>query len=146
MTFEIIFVFLALLGMTRLMQHSVALILDKMRPGMVLFSVVVDCWTEKSFAQESLWYLTPVKEMLTSFRMKPAGFSRSIKGMITVAMHSDFLVHSLVAQSGYSPPVRGIGTTYQENCLNPVEPGRKTTVFIGLGNSGPHVADNLTPL
>ena len=35
MTFEIIFVLLALLGMV------VALALDKMRPGMVLFSVVV---------------------------------------------------------------------------------------------------------
>lgn len=35
MTFEIIFVLLSLLGMV------VALVLDKMRPGMVLFSVVV---------------------------------------------------------------------------------------------------------
>ena len=35
MTFEIIFVLLALLGMV------IALVLDKMRPGMVLFSVVV---------------------------------------------------------------------------------------------------------
>ena len=35
MTFEITFVLLALLGMV------VALVLDKMRPGMVLFSVVV---------------------------------------------------------------------------------------------------------
>ena len=35
MTFEIIFVLLALVGMV------IALILDKMRPGMVLFSVVV---------------------------------------------------------------------------------------------------------
>ena len=36
MTFEILFVLLGLLGMV------VALVLDKMRPGMVLFSVVVD--------------------------------------------------------------------------------------------------------
>ena len=35
MTFEILFVLLALLGMV------IALVLDKMRPGMVLFSVVV---------------------------------------------------------------------------------------------------------
>ena len=35
MTFEIIFVLLALLGMV------IALILDKMRPGMVLFSVEI---------------------------------------------------------------------------------------------------------
>lgn len=35
MTFEIAFVLLSLLGMV------IALILDKMRPGMILFSVVV---------------------------------------------------------------------------------------------------------
>ena len=35
MTFEIIFVLLALVGMV------VALIMDKMRPGMILFTVVV---------------------------------------------------------------------------------------------------------
>ena len=35
MTFEILFVLLALLGMV------IALVLDKMRPGMVLFAVVV---------------------------------------------------------------------------------------------------------
>ena len=62
MTFEIIFVLLALLGMV------IALILDKMRPGMVLFSVVV------LFLCAGI--LTP-KEMLEGF---------SNKGMITVAM------------------------------------------------------------
>lgn len=62
MTFEIIFVLLALLGMV------VALALDKMRPGMVLFSVVV------LFLCAGI--LTP-KEMLEGF---------SNKGMITVAM------------------------------------------------------------
>ena len=81
MTFEIIFVLLALLGMV------IALILDKMRPGMVLFSVVV------LFLCAGI--LTP-KEMLEGF---------SNKGMITVAM--------LFGQRGYSP-VRCIGTTYQE--------------------------------
>lgn len=62
MTFEIIFVLLALLGMV------MALILDKMRPGMVLFSVVV--------LFLCVGILTP-KEMLEGF---------SNKGMITVAM------------------------------------------------------------
>ena len=60
MTFEIIFVLLALLGMV------VALALDKMRPGMVLFSVVV------LFLCAGI--LTP-KEMLEGF---------SNKGMIRV--------------------------------------------------------------
>lgn len=62
MTFEIIFVLLSLLGMV------VALVLDKMRPGMVLFSVVV------LFLCAGI--LSP-KEMLEGF---------SNKGMITVAM------------------------------------------------------------
>ena len=62
MTFEIIFVLLSLLGMV------VALVLDKMRPGMVLFSVVV------LFLCAGI--LSP-KEMLEGFRNK---------GMITVAM------------------------------------------------------------
>ncbi len=74
MTFEITFVLLALLGMV------VALVLDKMRPGMVLFSVVV------VFLCAGI--LTP-KEMLEGF---------SNKGMITVAML--FLVSEGIRQSG----------------------------------------------
>ena len=74
MTFEIAFVLLSLLGMV------IALILDKMRPGMVLFSVVV------LFLCAGI--LTP-KEMLEGF---------SNKGMITVAML--FLVSEGVRQSG----------------------------------------------
>lgn len=74
MTFEIIFVLLALLGMV------IALVLDKMRPGMVLFSVVV------LFLCAGI--LTP-KEMLEGF---------SNKGMITVAML--FLVSEGIRQSG----------------------------------------------
>ena len=62
MTFEIVFVLLSLLGM------MAALIADKMRPGMVLFSVVV------LFLCAGI--LTP-KEMLEGF---------SNKGMITVAL------------------------------------------------------------
>ena len=74
MTFEIVFVLLGLLGMV------VALVLDKMRPGMVLFSVVV------LFLCAGI--LTP-KEMLEGF---------SNKGMITVAML--FLVSEGIRQSG----------------------------------------------
>lgn len=74
MTFEIVFVLLSLLGMV------IALVLDKMRPGMVLFSVVV------LFLCAGI--LTP-KEMLEGF---------SNKGMITVAML--FLVSEGVRQSG----------------------------------------------
>ena len=74
MTFEILFVLLALLGMV------IALVLDKMRPGMVLFSVVV------LFLCAGI--LTP-KEMLEGF---------SNKGMITVAML--FLVSEGIRQSG----------------------------------------------
>ena len=59
MTFEIVFVLLSLLGMVA------ALIADKMRPGMILFSVVV------LFLCAGI--LTP-KEMLEGF---------SNKGMIT---------------------------------------------------------------
>ena len=55
MTFEILFVLLALLGMV------IALVLDKMRPGMVLFSVVV------LFLCAGI--LTP-KEMLEGFSNK----------------------------------------------------------------------------
>ena len=62
MTFEIVFVLLSLLGM------MAALIADKMRPGMVLFSVVV------LFLCAGI--LTP-KEML---------YGSSNKGMITVAL------------------------------------------------------------
>ena len=62
MTFEIVFVLLSLLGMVA------ALIADKMRPGMILFSVVV------LFLCAGI--LTP-KEMLEGF---------SNKGMITVAL------------------------------------------------------------
>ncbi|WP_455587526.1 SLC13 family permease [Bacteroides sp.] len=74
MTFEIVFVLLSLLGMV------IALVLDKMRPGMVLFSVVV--------VFLCVGILTP-KEMLEGF---------SNKGMITVAML--FLVSEGVRQSG----------------------------------------------
>lgn len=74
MTFEVCFVLLALLGMV------VALVLDKMRPGMVLFSVVV------LFLCAGI--LTP-KEMLEGF---------SNKGMITVALL--FLVSEGIRQSG----------------------------------------------
>ena len=62
MTFEIVFVLLSLLGMVA------ALIADKMRPGMILFSVVV------LFLCAGI--LTP-KEMLEGF---------SNKWMITVAL------------------------------------------------------------
>ena len=74
MTFESIFVLLSLLGMV------IALILDKMRPGMVLFSVVV------LFLCGGI--LSP-KEMLEGF---------SNKGMITVAML--FLISEGIRQSG----------------------------------------------
>lgn len=73
MTFEIAFVLLSLLGMV------IALILDKMRPGMILFSVVV------LFLCAGI--LTP-KEMLEGF---------SNKGMITVAL---LLVSEGIRQSG----------------------------------------------
>ena len=63
MTFEIVFVLLSLLGM------MAALIADKMRPGMVLFSVVV------LFLCAGI--LTP-KEMLEGF---------SNKGMILSLIH-----------------------------------------------------------
>ena len=62
MTFEIVFVLLSLLGMVA------ALVADKMRPGMILFSVVV------LFLCAGI--LTP-KEMLEGF---------SNKAMITVAL------------------------------------------------------------
>ena len=64
LTFEVIIVFLGLIGMVT------ALLLDKMRPGMILFSVTVFflCFG----------ILTP-KEMLEGF---------SNKGMITVALFS----------------------------------------------------------
>ena len=65
MTFEIVFVLLSLLGMVA------ALVADKMRPGMILFSVVV------LFLCAGI--LTP-KEMLEGF---------SNKGMITVS-ETDF--------------------------------------------------------
>lgn len=74
MTFEIIFVLLSLLGMV------IALIMDKMRPGMILFSVVV------LFLCAGI--LSP-KEMLEGF---------SNKGMMTVAML--FLVSEGIRQSG----------------------------------------------
>lgn len=74
MTFEVIFVLLALLGMV------VALVADKMRPGMILFSVVV--------LFLCVGILTP-KEMLEGF---------SNKGMITVALL--FLVSEGIRQSG----------------------------------------------
>ena len=74
MTFEIFFVLLALVGMV------IALVLDKMRPGMILLSVVV--------LFLCVGILTP-KEMLEGF---------SNKGMITVAML--FLVSEGIRQSG----------------------------------------------
>lgn len=74
MTFEICFVLLALVGMV------IALVLDKMRPGMVLFSVVV------LFLCAGI--LTP-QEMLEGF---------SNKGMMTVALL--FLVSEGIRQSG----------------------------------------------
>ena len=74
MTFEIVFVLLSLLGMVA------ALVADKMRPGMILFSVVV------LFLCAGI--LTP-KEMLEGF---------SNKGMMTVAML--FLVSEGIRQSG----------------------------------------------
>lgn len=73
-TFEMIVVILGLVGMV------VALIMDKMRPGMILFSVVV------LFLCTGI--LTP-KEMLEGF---------SNKGMITVALL--FLISEGVRQSG----------------------------------------------
>lgn len=74
MTFEVGFVLLSLLGMIA------ALVADKMRPGMVLFSVVV--------LFLCVGILTP-KEMLEGF---------SNKGMITVALL--FLVSEGIRQSG----------------------------------------------
>lgn len=74
MNYEILFVLLALAGMVA------ALIWDRMRPGMILLSVVV------LFLVAGI--LTP-KEMLEGF---------SNKGMITVAML--FLVSEGVRQSG----------------------------------------------
>lgn len=74
MSIEIIIVLLSLVAMLT------ALIMDKMRPGMILFSVVV------IFLCTGI--LTP-KEMLEGF---------SNKGMITVAML--FLVSEGVRQSG----------------------------------------------
>ena len=74
MSFEIVFVMVALMGMV------CALIWDKMRPGMILLSVCV------TFLCVGI--LTP-KEMLEGF---------SNKGMITVAML--FLVSEGVRQSG----------------------------------------------
>lgn len=74
MTFEIIFVLLSLAGMVT------ALILDKMRPGMILFSVVI--------LFLCVGILSP-KEVLEGF---------SNKGMITVALL--FLVSEGVRQSG----------------------------------------------
>ncbi|KAB3650644.1 SLC13/DASS family transporter, partial [Phocaeicola vulgatus] len=74
MTFEMIIVFLGLIGMVT------ALVLDKMRPGMILFSVTV--------LFLCFGILTP-KEMLEGF---------SNKGMITVALL--FLISEGVRQSG----------------------------------------------
>ena len=74
MTFEIIIVLLTLIAMLA------ALVMDKMRPGMILFSAVV------VFLCTGI--LTP-KEMLEGF---------SNKGMITVAML--FLVSEGIRQSG----------------------------------------------
>lgn len=74
MTFEIVFVLLSLLGMVA------ALIADKMRQGMILFSVLV------LFLCAGI--LTP-KKMLEGF---------SNKGMITVALL--FLVSEGIRQSG----------------------------------------------
>lgn len=74
MSFEIIFVLLGLVGML------VALILDKMRPGIVLLSLVV---------------LFMVAGIITPQQMV-AGFSN--RGMITVALL--FLVSEGIRQSG----------------------------------------------
>lgn len=74
MTFEIVFVLLALIGMVT------ALIFDKMRPGMILFTVVI--------LFLCIGILSP-KEVLEGF---------SNKGMITVALL--FLVSEGVRQSG----------------------------------------------
>lgn len=74
MTFEMSFVLLALVGMV------VALVLDKMRPGMILFSVVV--------LFLCVGILTP-QEMLEGF---------SNKGMMTIALL--FLVSEGIRQSG----------------------------------------------
>ena len=74
MTFQSIFVLLSLLGMI------VALIADKMRPGMILFSVVV--------LFLAVGVITP-KEMLEGF---------SNRGMMTVAML--FLISEGIRQSG----------------------------------------------
>lgn len=74
MSFEVIFVFLALVGMIT------ALVMDKMRPGMILLTVVV------LFLCAGI--LSP-KEMLEGF---------SNKGMITVGML--FLVSEGIRQSG----------------------------------------------
>ena len=74
LTFEMIIVFLGLIGMVN------ALVLDKMRPGMILFSVTV--------LFLCFGILTP-KEMLEGF---------SNKGMITVALL--FLISEGVRQSG----------------------------------------------
>ena len=73
LTFEMIIVFLGLTGMVT------ALVLDKMRPGMILFSVTV--------LFLCFGILTP-KEMLEGF---------SNKGMITVALL--FLISEGVRQS-----------------------------------------------
>ena len=62
MTFEIVFVLLSLLGM------MAALIADKMRPGMVLFSVVV--------LFLCVGILTP-KEMLARTFVESKGFRKS---------------------------------------------------------------------
>lgn len=94
MTFEIIFVLLGLLGMV------VALVLDKMRPGMVLFSVVV------LFLCAGI--LSP-KEMLEGF---------SNKGMITVAML--FLVSEGIRQSGaLGQVIKKLLPVGKQLCLRP---------------------------
>ena len=74
LTFKMIIVFFGLIGMVT------ALVLDKMRPGMILFSVTV--------LFLCFGILTP-KEMLEGF---------SNKGMITVALL--FLISEGVRQSG----------------------------------------------
>ena len=74
MSFEVVFVFLALIGMIT------ALVMDKIRPGMILLTVVV--------LFLCVGILTP-KEMLEGF---------SNKGMITVGML--FLVSEGIRQSG----------------------------------------------
>ena len=86
MTFEIVFVLLSLLGMVA------ALVADKMRPGMILFSVVV------LFLCAGI--LTP-KEMLEGF---------SNKGMITVALL--FLVSECIRQSGT------LGQVIKHSCVS----------------------------